>query len=155
MRQKGAVPDAGAGWFWKERLRMEQPCVAQKLQCCHLNSACGRRLPHSSLPGPPELSWPGDPHQDSWKELPGWKSGSMGFTGLAGPWYHPTRSWDTSIREKGRAERPLVESLTLKTWTPCPTADPGSLAARSRSTAVGKNAGSQARGRICWTRSYS
>ena len=52
------------------------------------------------------------------------------------------RSCDTS--EKGKAEKPLVESLTLKTRTPCLTAGPGSLAARSRSTAVGRNAGSQA-----------
>lgn len=61
---------------------------------------------------------------------------------MAGPEYHPTCSCDTS--EKGRAERPQVESLTLRTWTPHLTAGPGSLASRSRSTAVGRNADSQA-----------
>ena len=141
-RQKGAAPDAGGGSVPEGTAEKEQPLCCQKLQRCHLNSARGE---DAATPAPFQGLQGHHTQETTPGQLEGasrLKSGGAGFTSLAGPEYHPACSCDPS--EKGRAERPQVESLTLRTWTPCLTAGPGSLAARSRSTAVGRNADSQA-----------
>ena len=72
MRQKGAVPDAGGGLVLEGTAKNGAAPVWPKGQVLLPElSLWGGGCHTSSLPGPPRLSRPGDPHQDSWKDLPG------------------------------------------------------------------------------------